>query len=129
MDEFELIHSITPHSHYHPSVDVGIGDDGAVYTASPHMQQIVCLDTMVENVHFKLEYSSPHDIGYKALAVNISDVAAMGGIPKFYLVSLAVPSCWQKADVQVMYEGMAELAKLYQMDLIGEIPSPLPVKP
>ncbi|MBL3616032.1 thiamine-phosphate kinase, partial [Bacillus sp. RHFS18] len=60
MDEFDLIHSITPHSHYHPSVDVGIGDDGAVYTASPHMQQIVCLDTMVENVHFKLEYSSPH---------------------------------------------------------------------
>lgn len=119
MDEFDLIHSITPHTHYHPSVNVGIGDDGAVYTASSHMQQIVCLDTMVEDVHFKTEYSSPQDIGYKALAVNISDVAAMGGIPKFYLVSLAVPSCWQKADVQAMYEGMAELAKLYRMDLIG----------
>ncbi|MBY8914221.1 thiamine-phosphate kinase [Bacillus sp. YC2] len=119
MDEFDLIHSITPHTLHHTSVDVGIGDDGAVYTASPHFQQIVCLDTMVEDVHFKLEYSSPGDIGYKALAVNISDIAAMGGIPKFYLVSLAVPACWQAPEVQAMYEGMTELAKLYRMDLIG----------
>ncbi|MCC9022090.1 thiamine-phosphate kinase [Bacillus nakamurai] len=119
MDEFDLIHSITPHTLHHTSVDVGIGDDAAVYTASPHFQQIVCLDTMVEDVHFKLEYSSPEDIGYKALAVNISDIAAMGGIPKFYLVSLAVPACWQAPEVQAMYEGMTELAKLYRMDLIG----------
>ncbi|MCY9108012.1 thiamine-phosphate kinase [Bacillus atrophaeus] len=119
MDEFDLIHSITPPTIHHSSVDVGIGDDAAVYTANRGVQEIVCVDTMVEDVHFKLDYSSPQDIGYKALAVNISDIAAMGGFPKFYLVSIAVPTTWQASDVRAMYEGMNELAKLYQMDLIG----------
>ncbi|NTU28216.1 thiamine-phosphate kinase [Bacillus tequilensis] len=119
MDEFDLIHSITPRTIHHFSVDVGIGDDAALYTAKHGVQEIVCVDTMVEDVHFKLHYSSPEDIGYKALAVNISDVAAMGGIPKFYLVSLAIPSKWTKSEIKEMYEGMNELAKLYHMDLIG----------
>ncbi|MBD5019286.1 thiamine-phosphate kinase, partial [Xanthomonas citri pv. citri] len=88
------------------SVDVGIGDDAALYTAKHGVQEIVCVDTMVEDVHFKLHYSSPEDIGYKALAVNISDIAAMGGIPKFYLVSLAVPSKWTESEIKAMYEGM-----------------------
>ncbi|ASB59885.1 thiamine monophosphate kinase [Bacillus sp. A053] len=119
MDEFDLIHSITPRTIHHSSVDVGIGDDAALYTAKHGVQEIVCVDTMVEDVHFKLHYSSPEDIGYKALAVNISDIAAMGGIPKYYLVSIAVPSKWTKAEIKAMYEGMNELAKLYHMDLIG----------
>ncbi|MGG1246761.1 thiamine-phosphate kinase [Bacillus spizizenii] len=119
MDEFDLIHSITPRTIHHSSVDVGIGDDAALYTAKHGVQEIVCVDTMVEDVHFKLHYSSPEDIGYKALAVNISDIAAMGGIPKFYLVSLAVPSKWTESEIKAMYEGMNELAKLYHMDLIG----------
>ncbi|MCY8310753.1 thiamine-phosphate kinase [Bacillus vallismortis] len=119
MDEFDLIHSITPRTIRHSSVDVGIGDDAALYTAKHGVQEIVCVDTMVEDVHFKLHYSSPKDIGYKALAVNISDIAAMGGIPKFYLVSLAVPSKWTESEIKAMYEGMNELAKLYHMDLIG----------
>ncbi|MEC2060304.1 thiamine-phosphate kinase [Bacillus stercoris] len=119
MDEFDLIHSITPRTIHHSSVDVGIGDDAALYTAKHGVQEIVCVDTMVEDVHFKLHYSSPEDIGYKALAVNISDIAAMGGFPKYYLVSIAVPSKWTKAEIKAMYEGMNELAKLYHMDLIG----------
>ncbi|CUB18570.1 Thiamine-monophosphate kinase [Bacillus subtilis] len=119
MDEFDLIHSITPRTIHHSSVDVGIGDDAALYTAKHGVQEIVCVDTMVEDVHFKLHYSSPEDIGYKALAVNISDIAAMGGIPKFYLVSLAVPAKWTESEIKGMYEGMNELAKLYHMDLIG----------
>ncbi|OIS56105.1 thiamine-phosphate kinase [Bacillus subtilis] len=119
MDEFDLIHSITPRTIRHSSVDVGIGDDAALYTAKHGVQEIVCVDTMVEDVHFKLHYSSPEDIGYKALAVNISDIAAMGGIPKYYLVSIAVPSRWTKAEIKAMYEGMNELGKLYHMDLIG----------
>ncbi|KAF1678674.1 MULTISPECIES: thiamine-phosphate kinase [Bacillus] len=119
MDEFDLIHNITPRTIHHSSVDVGIGDDAALYTAKHGVQEIVCVDTMVEDVHFTLHYSSPEDIGYKALAVNISDIAAMGGIPKFYLVSLAVPPKWTESEIKAMYEGMNELAKLYQMDLIG----------
>ncbi|AUZ25419.1 thiamine-phosphate kinase [Bacillus subtilis] len=119
MDEFDLIHSITPRTIHHSSVDVGIGDDAALYTAKHGVQEIVCVDTMVEDVHFKLLYSSPEDIGYKALAVNISDIAAMGGIPKFYLVSIAVPPKWTQSEIKSMYEGMNELAKLYHMDLIG----------
>ncbi|MFO6498065.1 MULTISPECIES: thiamine-phosphate kinase [Bacillus] len=119
MDEFELIHKIAPRSLSHQEIEIGIGDDAAVYHSKNGYQEIVCLDTMVDGVHFLSSHSTPAEIGYKALAVNISDVAAMGGFPKFYLVSIAVPSGWNDADIEAMYEEMNQLAKLYQMDLIG----------
>ncbi|ATH94494.1 thiamine-phosphate kinase [Bacillus glycinifermentans] len=119
MDEFELIHRITPRSLFHREIEIGIGDDAAVYESKKGYQEIVCVDTMVDGVHFLSSHSTPADIGYKALAVNISDIAAMGGIPKFYLVSIAVPSGWRETDIEAMYEEMNKLAKLYQMDVIG----------
>lgn len=61
----------------------------------------------------------PYMIGYKALAVNISDIAAMGGIPVFYLVSIAVPPHWTEQELENVYRGMRQLANEYLMDLIG----------
>ncbi|NPC91669.1 thiamine-phosphate kinase [Bacillus sp. WMMC1349] len=119
MDEFELIERITPSSISHREVKIGIGDDAAVYESKAGYEEVVCVDTMVDGVHFLSSHSSPADIGYKALAVNISDIAAMGGYPKFYLVSLAIPSDWNEAAIEIMYEEMNKLAKLYKMDLIG----------
>lgn len=117
-DEFSFINRIKPARYVQSSLIRGIGDDAALFLGDAAFEEIVCMDTMVEGVHFTLGTMSPYDVGYKALAVNISDVAAMGGFPMFYLVSVAVPDCWYD-DLEGIYGGMADLAKVYDMDLIG----------
>ena len=73
---------------------VGIGDDCAVYKTSPDRLSLVTTDTMVEGVHFDLAWHPPLALGRKAASVNISDIAAMGGLPRFALLSLALtPAC------------------------------------
>lgn len=132
-DEFGLISYLTKRHNMPASlagrVPVGNGDDAAVVSSRPGYDFIACCDTMVENVHFKRQTMLPHDTGYKALASNISDVAAMGGIPLFYLVSLGLPQTWQEEELAEIYEGMAELASHHQMALIGgdtvAVPGPL----
>ncbi|MFD2706946.1 thiamine-phosphate kinase [Salibacterium lacus] len=118
-DEFEWIQQHTPERHSHPGVIEGIGDDAAVYAAEEGFDEILCVDTMVEEVHFKKQTMSAYDTGYKALAVNISDIAAMGGIPVYYIVSIAVPSSWTDEELQDVYNGMGALAGEYHMDMIG----------
>ncbi|MDQ0232848.1 thiamine-phosphate kinase [Metabacillus malikii] len=119
MEEFEFISKIKPKRKHHRTVKVGIGDDAAVYEPNKAMNQVVCVDTMVEDVHFLKEKSSPRDIGYKALAVNISDIAAMGAMPLYYLVSIAIPNSWNEEELFEIFAGMEELATQYQMDLLG----------
>lgn len=119
MDEFDFINKIQSKRDFQNNVVVGIGDDAAVYEPSRHKNQVVCVDTMVEGVHFLKHASTPEEIGYKALAVNISDIAAMGAIPRYYLVSIAIPSNWAEQDLLKLYSGMYELADEYEMDLIG----------
>lgn len=119
MDEFDFINKVKPTGKYRKQVMVGIGDDAAVYQPTNSYNQVVCVDTMVEGVHFLKNLSSPQDIGYKALAVNISDIAAMGALPLYYLVSIAIPSTWTEDELIQIYEGMEELSSTYRMDLIG----------
>lgn len=119
MDEFDFINKLKSSRHFHQDVKVGIGDDAAVYKTSEHTHQVVCVDTMVEGVHFLKHVSTPEEIGYKALAVNISDIAAMGAIPLYYLVSIAIPSSWKEHELLNLYQGMKELANEYEMDLLG----------
>lgn len=118
-DEFHFIHKITPPYTEQKNLIVGIGDDAALYHSDEHVDQVVCMDTMVENVHFSRKTMNPFDIGYKVLASNISDVAAMGGRPLFYLVSIAIPRTWQEDELLDIYEGMKSIAAQYEMDLIG----------
>lgn len=118
-DEFAFISKITPKKIFQSNLLVGIGDDAAIYHPTDKMEQLVCLDTMVEGVHFLKHLSSPYEIGYKALAVNISDIAAMGGIPKYYLISIAIPSFWSEEDLYGIYEGLHDIAAQFQIDLIG----------
>ncbi|MDN4075835.1 thiamine-phosphate kinase [Fictibacillus terranigra] len=117
-DEFEWIKTISPASHKQSSLILGIGDDAALIKGSA-LDQIVCLDTMVEGVHFTKATLTPFHIGHKALAANISDIAAMGGIPLFYLVSISIPAGWDEEELSRIYKGMAALAEEYEMDLIG----------
>lgn len=118
-DEFSFIDSITPQKYRQEHLVVGIGDDAAQYIGNSDVEEIICMDTMIEEVHFTRQTMQPFHIGYKALASNISDIAAMGGIPNFYLVSIAIPKDWSEAELLDIYKGMEELAERYQMDLIG----------
>lgn len=119
MDEFDLIRRITPKETHQRSLVMGIGDDASVYQPHSHCEEVVCVDTMVEYVHFRFDFSTPFEIGFKALAVNVSDIAAMGGTPKYYLVSIAIPPHGDETIVSALYEGMKALADTYHMDLIG----------
>ncbi|KHF38579.1 thiamine-phosphate kinase [Halalkalibacter okhensis] len=118
-DEFAFISKITPEETYQKELVRGIGDDAAVYSGADHMEQVVCVDTMVEGVHFRRDTLSPYQIGKKGLAINVSDLAAMGAIPTYYLVSIAIPSSWTEEELTQLYQGMNDLAKTYQMDLVG----------
>ncbi|WP_088106086.1 thiamine-phosphate kinase [Halalkalibacter urbisdiaboli] len=118
-DEFAFIERVKPSVTYQSSLVMGIGDDAAVYRGTSDMDDVVCVDTMVEGVHFRRDTLSPQQIGKKALAVNVSDLAAMGASPLYYLVSIAIPPSWEEEDLTEVYQGMHDLAKEYQMDLIG----------
>ncbi|WP_246946099.1 thiamine-phosphate kinase [Bacillus pinisoli] len=118
-DEFDFIKQITPKRTLPEEVIVGIGDDAAIVRPKAYTDMISCTDTMVENVHFARKTMSPYQIGHKALAANISDVAAMGGMAKYYLVSLVVPSHWKEEELVDLYRGMEELAMQHHMVLIG----------
>ncbi|WP_449538597.1 thiamine-phosphate kinase [Ferdinandcohnia sp. Marseille-Q9671] len=118
-DEFYFINQIKPNRVFQSGLITGIGDDAALVRPTANMEQIVCMDTMVEGVHFTSSTMNPVQIGYKALAVNISDIAAMGGIPLYYLVSIAIPKGWNESDLLSIYKGMAMLADKYNIDLIG----------
>lgn len=119
-NEFDWIKSVTPTKKYHSSVEVGIGDDAAIYSHGPNEESVVAVDTMVEGVHFKKETMPIKSIGYKVLAVNLSDLAAMGAKPRYFLVSIAIPKQgWSQEETREIYAGMNELADKWEVDLIG----------
>ncbi|TSB44940.1 thiamine-phosphate kinase [Alkalicoccobacillus porphyridii] len=118
-DEFAFINMIKPREYKQSTLVMGIGDDAAVYRPSKGMREVICLDTMIEGIHFTKETLSPEQIGQKALAINISDLAAMGAIPRYYLVSVAIPSSWSDTELKAIYQGMSSLSDRYEMDLIG----------
>lgn len=118
MDEFSFIKSIEPSFYRQSSLIKGISDDAAVIR--PTGEDIVtAVDTMVEGVHFSKETMQPYHVGHRVLAANVSDLAAMGSTPAFYMVSLTVPSSWNQEELEELYQGMQQLARLYNMDLIG----------
>lgn len=118
MKEFDFIRAIQPTSLRQPQVIKGIGDDAAI-VRNPYHDSILTVDTMVENIHFSRKTVEPFHIGWRALAANISDIAAMGGVPIAYLVSIVVSDSWEEYELLEIYAGMDELAKKYKMDLIG----------
>ncbi|RYM05221.1 thiamine-phosphate kinase [Sporolactobacillus sp. THM7-7] len=118
VDEFAFIHSITPGAYHHQAILTGIGDDAARYRINQGEDQLVCTDTMVEGVHFLRQTMPPYAVGWKLLASNLSDIAAMGGVPDYYLVSAAFPEKWFD-DREEIFQGMSDLADRYMVDLIG----------
>lgn len=98
---------------------IGIGDDAAVVRNSAASNLIMCSDLVVEGVHFRRDWSDPFSIGYKALAATISDVAAMGGVPRFALVSLALPRETAADFIDDLIEGLFSIADAYDVAIVG----------
>ncbi|GJL49462.1 MAG: thiamine-monophosphate kinase [Nitrospirales bacterium] len=97
----------------------GIGDDAAIIKPTSDDEWLVSKDLLLEGIHFDSSYSSYQAIGYKSAAVNISDMAAMGGTPKFLLVGLAIPPSHPLAHVQALYRGLRDLCKEFRISVIG----------
>jgi len=116
--EFNLIDRIKSIIGRHgDDVRIGIGDDAALVSYDG-IEVLLTTDVLVENVHFTNEIP-PHSIGYKSIAVNISDIAAMGGKPKHILVSLSLPENTEIDFVDEMYKGMIDCAKKYNAGIVG----------
>ncbi|MFD0717253.1 thiamine-phosphate kinase [Paenibacillus sp. GCM10027626] len=104
----------------------GIGDDTAVIDpqtapadSTTSWQWLMTMDTMVETIHFNEVTMGEADIGWKALAANISDIAAMGGIPRHALVSVSVPRSWGADRMRRLYDGLYACAQQYNVAIIG----------
>src|SRR5436305_5299624 len=92
-------------------VIVGIGDDAAVVEPERNALEVITTDALVEGVHFDRAFVGAADIGHKALAVNLSDLAAMGAAPRAALLSLMLPSAWPVANLEALMDGMLTLAQ------------------
>ena len=103
----------------HQQVVRGIGDDCAVLRPSTGMDLLLTTDTQEEGVHFRRDWATPQDIGWRCLAVNVSDIAAMGGSPLGAVIALSVPASLEVAFIEGLYDGLQELATAYDCPIIG----------
>lgn len=102
-----------------PSDWIGIGDDTAVGTLTPGWRTLTTVDMLIEDIHFRRSTTSPEDLGWKALAVNVSDIASMGGTPRWAVVGLSAPGDLDADWVLRFYDGLAESARATGTRLVG----------
>lgn len=117
MNEFALIERYFKRAPRNADVRIGIGDDGAVVAPAPGLEYVITVDMLVEGRHFRAG-ANPRALGHKTLAVNLSDLAAMGALPRFVLLAGALPGSdpdW----VAAFMEGFDALAREYDVELIG----------
>ena len=101
-----------------PDLIIGIGDDAAAWRCTASIQ-LATVDSMVQDVHFSLETTTWQELGWKSLAINLSDIAAMGGAPEYALVNLAMPEDTEVENVAELYRGMIELARQFKVAIAG----------
>ena len=117
--EFEFIEKIKKRVPKLKNAILGIGDDCAVLDYTKDKYLLLTTDMLVENVHFDLSKVSAFKVGRKALAVSLSDIAAMAGTPKYCLVSLGFPQDMPVTILDDFYSGLLKLAKEFDVELIG----------
>lgn len=118
-DEFDFIRALRERASTSPSV-TGIGDDAAVFQIAAGKQSVITTDLLIEDIDFRRTTFPPHLLGHKALAVSLSDIAAMGARPRWSLISIGIPAdVWGTDFVDRMYGGWFELANRYDVQLIG----------
>jgi len=117
--EIGLINRFAGKIHCDRSVVKGIGDDTAVIKWTRGKYLLYTCDMTIEDVHFRLKDASPYRIGWKALARNISDIAAMGGIPRYALVSAALAPGLPISFADGLYKGIKDCARMFGVNIVG----------
>jgi thiamine-monophosphate kinase len=127
--EFDFIREIQRKAAAQSAADLvlGIGDDAAVWREQTGRETLTTVDLLVEDVDFKLEYTPPRWLGHKALAVSLSDIAAMGGVPKYALLAIAIPPSLKPETSnlnpqdfwEAFFAGYFDLATMHGVTLIG----------
>jgi thiamine-monophosphate kinase len=117
LGEFDIIARYFTRPSARPGVLLGVGDDAAVLEPSCPRKLVVAMDTIVEGVHFPVGTDAA-DVGYRALAVNLSDLAAMGAEPQWMTLSLSLPQA-EEAWLAGFAAGLFELAQRYDVSLVG----------
>lgn len=115
--EFAFIEWIKNHAPTRPEVLLGIGDDAAILAASP-LESVVTKDVIMSGVHFTTDTPLPL-VGRKALAVNISDIAAMGARPIAAFIGIVLPKTFSQADAEALYSGLQSLAAEWEITIAG----------
>lgn len=118
ISEFEFINRLARTCRCDKTVKIGIGDDTAVLPFSAKEDMLLTTDMSVEGTHF-LKNTHPDLIGRKAMARNLSDIAAMGGVPTYAVVSLGLPKNLKTAYVQEIYQGINRLAARFKVSIVG----------
>jgi thiamine-monophosphate kinase len=119
LTEHGLIRALRRRAGGGEGVRVGIGDDAAVLEPTAGTLLVATTDLMIEDVHFRRRWAEPADLGWKSLAVNLSDVAAMGARPRWALVALACPAATTPEEVDAFYTGVLALAGEHAVALVG----------
>jgi thiamine-monophosphate kinase len=120
LSEAELVARIQSHLPPAPPwLSVGIGDDAAVVEPARNRLEVLSVDALVEGVHFDRRFTPAGAIGHRALAVNLSDLAAMGAEPRFALLSLVLPADLPVCDFDAMVKGAATLAQRQRLHVVG----------
>jgi thiamine-monophosphate kinase len=118
LGEFGLIETIRRRTPKGRGVRIGIGDDAAAVT-NRRSTSLITADLLIEGRHFDLRWTSLDDLGYKSLAVNLSDIAAMGGMADYVILSLGIPPRLDSKDIDVFYRGFETLARECGVALVG----------
>ncbi len=119
LGEFRLIKSIRSLCRKESrNILFGIGDDTAAVRGTSNAT-LLTSDMLLEGVHFDLSYTSFHQLGHKALAVNISDILAMGGKPEYFLLDLGIPGGYSSGNIRDIYRGMRKIADKFDVAVVG----------
>ena len=119
--EFNLIRhieTITSESITGPVI-TGIGDDAAVYDPKPGMVQVVTTDALIEGYHFDFDFYEMDHVGHKAMAVNLSDIAAMNAQPILATVALGIPGSFALENLKLLYKGLMRVASAHGVQIVG----------
>ena len=118
LGEFGLIERIRRATATGRGVRIGIGDDCAWVDHSAG-SSLITADLLIEGIHFERRWTSLYALGHKSLAVNLSDIAAMGGVPAYAILSLGIPGTFDSKQIDEFYRGFNTLAKKYRVALVG----------
>lgn len=119
LGEFELIEKMSANVSVNDSVILGIGDDAAEICVSKNHNLLVTTDLLVEDVHFRLKHTTAFELGQKSMAVNLSDIAAMGAKPLAAFISVAIPKRINTRFCLDLFKGMNKLAKEFNTAIAG----------